>query len=55
MIKFKYKNNEYSIYFYYCGNFLQIKNLKSKKDRIFKFDKNTTIKDLLDNLDKIQI
>lgn len=55
MIKFKYKNKQFTIFFYYCGNFLQIKNLKSKKDRIFKYDKNTTIKHFLNVLDLIQL
>lgn len=52
MIKFKYKNKEYTIFFYPCG-FLARVEIKGKTREI-KFNENTTIIHFLNVLEKIQ-
>lgn len=54
MIKFKYKNNDYTIFFYPCNTLIRVTEKKTNKTREFKYNKNTTIKTFLDVLDKIQ-
>ena len=54
MINFKYKNNEYIIFFYPCGFMARVKKKKTNKTREFKYNKNTTIKTFLYILDKLQ-
>lgn len=54
MLKFKYKNKEYTIFFYHCDNFLSITEENSKKTRICKYDKSTSIKHFLNILDKLK-
>lgn len=54
MIKFKYKNNEYIIFFYPCGFLARVTEKKTNRTREFKYNKNTTIKTFLDILYKIQ-
>lgn len=54
MINFKYKNRQYAIFFYPCGNYLRVTEKATNRTREFKFDKNTIIKTFLNILDKIQ-
>ncbi|MBO5376029.1 MAG: hypothetical protein J6A52_04180 [Bacilli bacterium] len=54
MLKFKYKNKEYTILFYPCGLIASITEKSTNKTREIKFNKNTSIVHFLNALDKIQ-
>jgi len=54
MITFNYKNNKYEIFFYPCGNMARLRNIKNGKIKEVKFDKTTTVKDLLSVIDRLE-
>ena len=54
MLRFRYKNNEYILFFYPCGNMARVTKEAAGTSRDFIYDKNTTVKKFLDVLDKVQ-
>lgn len=54
MIKFKYKNNEYTIFFYPCNCLMSVTEKNTNRTREFKYNKSTTVKHFLNVLEKIQ-
>lgn len=51
MIHFNYKGNKYTIFFYPCGNMVRI--AKDGRARDLKYNSSTTVKTLLETLDRI--
>lgn len=54
MLKFKYKNKEYTIFFYPCGFMARITEKSTNKTKEIKFNKNVSVIHFLNTLDKIQ-
>ena len=43
MLRFKYKNNRYILFFYPCGNMARVTKEAAGTSRDFIYDKNTTV------------